>query len=125
MSNPDMRIPIQFALAYPERPALPIPRLDFAQLGQFTFLAPDLERFPCIRLAYEAIAQGGNLPCAMNAANEEAVHAFLREEIPFTTIAKAVEATMAVTPIVEVPTLEDIIATDREARIRVQEFLKR
>lgn len=125
MSNPDMRIPIQFALAYPERPALPIPRLDFAQLGQFTFLAPDLERFPCIRLAYEAIAQGGNLPCAMNAANEEAVHAFLREEIPFTTIAKAVEATMAVTPIVEVPTLEDIIATDWEARIRVQEFLKR
>ena len=125
MSNPDMRIPIQFALAYPERPALPIPRLDFAQLGQFTFLAPDLERFPCIRLAYEAIAKGGNLPCAMNAANEEAVHAFLQEEIPFTTIAKAVEATMAVTPIVEVPTLEDIIVTDREARIRVQEFLKR
>lgn len=124
MSNPDMRIPIQFALAYPERPALPIPRLDFAKMGQFTFLAPDLDRFPCIRLAYEAIAQGGTLPCAMNAANEEAVYAFLRDEIPFTTIARAVESTMQVMPVVQDPSLEDIIATDREARLRVREFLK-
>lgn len=124
MSNPDMRIPIQFALAYPERPALPIPRLDFAKMGQFTFLAPDLDRFPCIRLAYEAIAQGGTLPCAMNAANEEAVYAFLRDEIPFTTIARAVESTMQVMPVVQDPSLEDIIATDQEARLRVRDFLK-
>ena len=124
MSNPDMRIPIQFALAYPQRPSLSTTRLDFAKIGSFTFFEPDLERFPCIRLAYESMARGGNVPCAMNAANEEAVHAFLREELPFCRIPEVVGQVVATMPVVGDPSYEDIVRTDEWARIRARELMK-
>ena len=124
MSNPDMRIPIQFALAYPQRPSLSSTRLDFAKIGSFTFFEPDLERFPCIRLAYESMARGGNVPCAMNAANEEAVHAFLREELPFCRIPEVVGQVVATMPVVGDPSYEDIVRTDEWARIRARELMK-
>ncbi|MBR5249479.1 MAG: 1-deoxy-D-xylulose-5-phosphate reductoisomerase [Bacteroidales bacterium] len=123
MSNPDMRIPIQYALAYPERPSLSIPRLDFAAMKEFTFLEPDLERFPCIRLAYDTLALGGNLPCAMNAANEEAVWAFLREELPFSRIPAVIEQVLSESVRIAEPVLEDIIQTDHLARIKAQEWI--
>lgn len=123
MSNPDMRIPIQYALAYPERPSLSIPRLDFAAMREFTFMEPDLERFPCIRLAYDTLALGGNLPCAMNAANEEAVWAFLREELPFSRIPAVIEQVLSESVRIAEPVLEDIIQTDHLARIKAQEWI--
>lgn len=122
---PDMRLPIQYALTYPERVPLSVDRLDFAALGSLTFRRPDTGRFPCIRLAYESIACGGSMPCTMNAANEVAVHAFLRDEIPFGAIRRTVEETMEHTVPFRNPSLDDIREADRAARILAAETLRK
>jgi 1-deoxy-D-xylulose-5-phosphate reductoisomerase len=112
---PDMREPIQLALAYPERLTLNNRKLDFGSLGALTFFEPDLERFPCLKLAFDAIGRGGNLPCALNAANEAAVAAFLQDRIGFYDIASVAADTLACTEFAADPTLDDIFATNEEA----------
>ena len=112
---PDMRVPIQFALAFPERLPLKGERLDFASLGSLTFQEPDREKFPCLGLAFEAVRRGGNIPCAMNAANEAAVKAFLEDRIRFYDIPEVIAGTMAETPYIAKPSLEDIFATNDAA----------
>lgn len=116
LSQPDMRLPIQYALSYPQRIDLNTQRIDFAQLGQLTFEKPDLERFPCLGLAYEAIRKGGNATCAMNGANEVAVAAFLDEQIRFPDIPEVIAATTARCSFVADPDLEQIYSTNFEAR---------
>src|SRR5690606_27033601 len=92
---PDMRLPIQYALTYPERHPGDWPRLDLASGPGLTFEPPDTERFPCLTLAYEALRQGGTMPAVLNAANEVAVELFLNHRLPFLGIARLVEAVMA------------------------------
>ena len=116
MSLPDMRLPIQYALTYPDRLPLDIPRLDFARLGGFTFSEPDMDRFPCLRMAIEAMHRGGNIPCAMNAADEVAVNAFLNGQIRFTDIPAIISATLSRCGFIKEPDLGAILDTDREAR---------
>ena len=112
---PDMREPIQLALSYPERLSLNNKKLDFSSLGALTFSEPDLEKFPCLKLAFEAIGRGGNIPCALNAANEAAVAAYLQDRIGFYDIAAVAADTLARTNFVGEPTLDDIFATNDEA----------
>jgi len=116
MSTPDMRLPIQYALTYPFRADLDTKRVDFAKLAKFEFHSPDHEKFPCIGMAYEAIKKGGNIPCAMNAANEIAVEAFLNGKIQFVSIPKIIENVIIGTEFVAEPTLEDISKTNDKAR---------
>lgn len=111
---PDMREPIGFALSFPQRVTVGNKKLDFAALGSLTFEAPDTERFPCLALAYEAIRRGGNAPCALNAANEVAVAAYLKDLISFYDIAKIGERALAGVNFVADPSLEDIFETNRE-----------
>ena len=115
---PDMREPIQLALSYPERLSLNNKKLDFGTLGALTFFEPDLEKFPCLQLAFDAIGRGGNIPCALNAANEAAVAAFLQDRIGFYDIASVVRDVLACTEFVADPTLDDIFATNEEAFAR-------
>lgn len=115
MGHPDMREPIQFALAFPHRLPLNNKKLDFASLGNLSFERPDLDKFPCIDLAFKAIERGGNIPCAMNAANEAAVAAYLEDRISFYRIAEIIEECMGKTSFIAGPTTEDIIKTDEEA----------
>ena len=112
---PDMREPIQLALSYPERLPLNNKKLDFGTLGALTFFEPDLGKFPCLQLAFDAIGRGGNLPCALNAANEAAVAAFLKDRIGFYDIASLARDILACTEFVADPTLDDIFATNEEA----------
>ena len=116
LSQPDMRLPIQYALSYPRRIDLNTRRIDFAELATLTFERPDLERFPCLGLAYHALEKGGNATCAMNGANEVAVAAFLEEKIRFTDIPEIIAATMDRCTFVEKPVLDDIYSTDFEAK---------
>jgi 1-deoxy-D-xylulose-5-phosphate reductoisomerase len=113
-----MREPIQLALSYPERLFLNNKKLDFGSLGALTFFEPDLEKFPCLKLAFEAIGRGGNIPCALNAANEAAVAGYLQDRIGFYDIAAVASDTLASTKFVADPTLEDIFATNEEAYTR-------
>ena len=114
LGNPDMREPIQFALSFPERLTLNNKKLDFASLQGLTFEEPDMEKFPCLSLAFEAIRKGGNVPCAMNAANEAAVAAFLKDGIRFYDIPEIISACMAGMNFVEKPTVEDLLSTNAE-----------
>ncbi len=123
LSTPDMRLPIQYALTYPERTHLDIPRMDFAKLGELTFLEPNLEKFPCLAMATEAMKTGGNLPCVMNAADEVAVYAFLDGKLNFLDISKIVEKCMARYSHIADPTLEEILATDKETREFAQSLI--
>lgn len=118
MGCPDMREPIGFALSFPARVSVGNKKLDFASLGELHFSAPDFKKFPCLRLAFEAIERGGNAPCALNAANEVAVAAYLKDSISFYDIAKINEKCLAGLNFVKNPTLEDIFETNLEiARI--------
>ena len=120
---PDMRLPIQYALTYPERlPNSTQPFNPFEQ-GTLTFERADTERFPCLRLAYEAADRGGNLPAIMNAANEVAVQAFLEEKIRFTQIADIIEKAMSSFCFVQNAGLEDYFDTDRQVREELQKQL--
>lgn len=112
---PDMKVPIQLALSYPERLPLEGKRLDFTQLQALTFAQPDIDKFPCLGLAFEAMKRGGNVPCAMNAANEAAVSAFLQDKIRFYDIPDTVSRVMDGVNFVAEPTLEDIFQTHRVA----------
>jgi 1-deoxy-D-xylulose-5-phosphate reductoisomerase len=116
MGLPDMKLPIQYALGYPKRLAADFPRFNFMNYPQLTFEQPDRETFRCLNLAFEAMKQGGNMACIMNAANEIAVALFLQDKIGFLQIADVVERTMEKVAFVEQPTLEDFIASDGEAR---------
>ena len=116
LGHPDMREPIQYALAYPQRLNLDNRKLDFAALGSLSFSAPDTERFPALGLAYEALRRGGNLACTLNAANEIAVAAYLREEISFYGISDIVAETMAGVEFAASPSLDDIFATNEAAK---------
>ena len=117
---PDMRLPIALALAYPTRLPLEGKRLDFGTLAALTFFEPDREKFPCLQLAFDAIGQGGNIPCAMNAANEAAVAAYLQDKIRFYDIPEVISVVMAGTSFVQEPSLEDIFATHEEAFAQAQ-----
>ena len=116
MGLPDMRLPIQYAFAFPQRLKVDSKRLDLFSLGQLNFEKPNFERFPCLSLAYEAAEQGGNIPCAMNAANEIANLAFREEKIGFLKIADVIRRTMQEISFIAKPTLEDYFATDETAR---------
>ena len=119
------RVPIQFALAFPERLPLKGEKLDFARIRRLTFEEPDRENFPCLGLAFEAIRRGGNIPCAMNAANEAAVKAYLEDRIRFYDISEVIAGTMAETPFIGEPSLDDIFATNEAAYAAAEEKIAR
>ena len=125
LGYPDMREPIQYAIGYPERLPLDNRRLDFAELASLTFSAPDEERFPALALAREALVRGGNMACIMNAANEEAVAAFLDGMISFYGITDVVAECMAGVDFVERPMLDDIYETNDVARRKAREIILR
>jgi 1-deoxy-D-xylulose-5-phosphate reductoisomerase len=116
LGYPDMRVPISYALHHPDRVDVPVPQLDLVELGQLTFEAPDVDAFPCLRLAREAAEVGGTAPCVLNAANEVAVHAFLAGELPFTGIAEVIDRTLEAVPATSVRHFSDLYAADAEAR---------
>ncbi len=120
---PDMRIPIQFALSYPERVKSDFPRFSFADFPSLTFEKPDLETFRNLQLAYDAMEKGGNHPCILNAANEIAVQEFLKERIGFLEISEVVEKCLDKLPFISEPGLEDFVDTDKETRIKALEII--
>jgi 1-deoxy-D-xylulose-5-phosphate reductoisomerase len=124
MGYPDMRVPISYALHYPEREDVPVTQLDLADLGQLTFERPDEQTFPCLRLAREAAAAGGTAPCVLNAANEVAVQAFLDEEIGFTAIAEVIERALDMHEPAPVRHFSDLYRADAEARIGARELIE-
>lgn len=113
---PDMRLPIQYAFSYPQRLSLNGDRLDLFKMQSLTFEEPDTNRFPCLRLAYEALNQGGNMPCIVNAANEIVNRAFIDDRIPYTRIAEVIEETMQKVAFSTDSSLDTYLATDKEAR---------
>ncbi|MFO0359508.1 MAG: 1-deoxy-D-xylulose-5-phosphate reductoisomerase [Flavobacteriales bacterium] len=116
MGLPDMKLPIQYAMGYPNRLPSDFPRFDFTKYPQLTFEQPDTSTFRCLGLAFEAMERGGNMPCIMNAANEIAVAKFLNDEIGFLEIPDMIEKAMNTIDFVATPTLDDYIATDFAAR---------
>ena len=116
LGTPDMRMPIQYALTYPQRWQSDVPRLDLFATKQLTFEEPDMQRFPNLRLAYEAMAKGGNMPCILNAANEVVNLAFREGKCGFLQMSDVIEQTMATTNFIAQPTYEDYVQTDRLAR---------
>ena len=125
LGTPDMRMPIQYALTYPQRWQSDVPRLDLFKTQQLTFEEPDLQRFPNLRLAYEAIAQGGNMPCVLNAANEVVNLAFREGRCGFLQMSDVIASTMQRTTFIAEPTYEDYVQTDREARKIAKELIKK
>ena len=125
MGVTDMRHAIQYALTYPERHPSELPALDLTKLSALHFEAPDMERFPCIHLAYRALREGGTLAAAMNAANEEAVQAFIDERIPLTDIPQVIEEVMDEHSIEKVESLDTVLAADRAARQLAREKVER
>lgn len=113
---PDMKLPILYAMAYPQRVKTDWPRFNFMDYPQFTFEKPRIEVFRCLGMAFEALEQGGNAPCIINAANEIAVARFLNDEIKFLQIAETVEKTLQQATFIAKPSLEELIASDAEAR---------
>ncbi len=124
LGYPDMRVPISYALHYPERADVDVPQLDLAAAGSLTFEAPDLGTFACLRLALEAGEAGGTAPCVLNAADEVAVAAFLEERIPFTGIPAVIERVLEEMPAQPVTHFDDLFAADAEARERSQEQIR-
>jgi 1-deoxy-D-xylulose-5-phosphate reductoisomerase len=125
MGNPDMRTPIAHALGWPERIESGVASLDFFQLARLDFRAPDLKRFPCLRLAVEAMEAGGNAPAVLNAANEVAVQAFLEGRVRFTAIPEIIETTLGRVASRAADTLEVVVASDGEARDLAHGLVKR
>ncbi|HEX6229816.1 MAG TPA: 1-deoxy-D-xylulose-5-phosphate reductoisomerase [Solirubrobacterales bacterium] len=121
LGYPDMRVPISYALHYPERVDVDVPRLDLADVGSLTFEEPDLETFACLRLALEAGRAAGTGPCVLNAADEVAVAAFLGGRIPFPAIPEVVEAVLEKLPAAPVGHFDDLFQADAEARRRAEE----
>ena len=123
ISTTDMRMPIQYALTWPERAAAPVPKIDWTQARTWDFSAPDLDRFPALGLAYRAFEAGGSATCTLNAADEIAVEAFLTERIPFPAIASLIEETLGRVPVRFPQSIGDILEIDRESRRAAQEML--
>ena len=124
LGQPDMRHPIQYALTFPDRLDAQVERANLADIHQLTFEKPDYEKFRNLRLAYDALRRGGNIPCILNAANEVAVDAFLKGKIGFFAMSDIIEQTISETAFISSPTLDDYIATDREARTRTSAKIK-
>lgn len=122
---PDMKLPIQYALGFPNRIKADFPRFSFAQFPILSFEQPDLDTFTNLKTAFEALEQGGNMPCIINAANEVAVAAFLNDEISFLGISSLIQTTMQRASFIQRPSLEDYIKTDAETRILSKEIIKK
>jgi len=124
MGYPDMKLPIQFALSFPDRLKSNFPRFNFADYPSLTFEKPDMETFKNLSLAFESMKMGGNAPCILNAANEIAVEAFLKEEIGFLEMSDLVASCLNTVSVVKNPTLEDYFDCDAETRARAKEFIQ-
>jgi len=124
MGLPDMRLPIQFAMTYPDRLPSSFPRFDFTQYPSLTFEKPDTETFRNLALAYEALHRGGNMPCVLNAANEVVVAEFLQNNMGFLEMSDIVEQCLAKMDYIKEPVYEDYVNTDKEARIRAYELIR-
>jgi 1-deoxy-D-xylulose-5-phosphate reductoisomerase len=125
LGNPDMRTPIAYALAYPERIEAGVAPLDLFRVARLDFTEPDFERFRCLDLAYQALRAGGTAPAVLNAANEVAVTAFLDRQIPFLSIPQLIEEVLEMLPAIPVVTLEDVLSADSAARIAAQKAVHR
>jgi 1-deoxy-D-xylulose-5-phosphate reductoisomerase len=123
LGQPDMRIPIQYAFSYPHRLKSGLEPLNFFEIGQLTFEKPDTDRFPSLGYAYEAVREGGNMPCILNAANEVAVSLFLQERIGFLQMSRLIEQALQQVPFVKEPTLDDYLQTDQETRQIIKDLV--
>ena len=123
MGLPDMRLPIQYAISYPNRLKSDLPRFNFADYAKLTFEEPDIKTFRSLALAYEALNKGGNMPCILNASNEVVVNAFLKDRIRFVEMPDVIEKMMSVMPFIKAPTYDDYVNTDKETRMRVLELI--
>ena len=118
-SVPDMRLPIQYALTYPERRESPIRELNLSEIGSLTFFEPDYKKFPCLKMAYDALSEGGSAPCVMNAANEAAVSLFLQGRMPFSAIPTVIDRELHIFETIRKPSIEAILRLDTEVRADV------
>jgi 1-deoxy-D-xylulose-5-phosphate reductoisomerase len=125
VSATDMRMPIQYAMTWPERSDAPVPKIDWSQTRAWDFSAPDMDRFPALRLAYECLEAGGSATCTLNAADEVAVEAFLGGKISFPGISQLVEDTLAAVPNRQPASIDDILTIDRESRAAARRLLER
>ena len=123
LGNPDMRTPIAHALGLPDRIETEVASLDMFKIGRLNFEAPDFKRFPCLGLAYQALAAGGSTPAILNAANEVAVESFLKRRMPFTAIPIMIEQVMQSVSRKDIASLEDVLEADREARETAHDWL--
>jgi 1-deoxy-D-xylulose-5-phosphate reductoisomerase len=124
LGNPDMRTPIAYGLAYPERIDSGVAVLDLFKVATLDFTEPDFQRFPCLGLAYQALRAAGTAPAVLNAANEIAVAAFLENKIPFLTIARVIESVLGLLPVHSVACLDDVLGADAEARRAAMQQIK-
>ena len=124
MGLPDMKLPIQFAFTYPDRAGSSFPRMNFMDFPSLDFQKPDFEKFKALNLAFRAMDEGGNMPCIMNAANEIAVEAFLNKRIKFIDIPNLVEDAMLKSSIIQKPTIEDYLETDKQVRILTNQLIR-
>ena len=124
LANPDMRTPIAYALAYPERIASGVDFLDLARVGALSFEPPDEQRFPCLRLAYAALRAGGSAPAALNAANEVAVAAFLSGRVEFRALPEVIEHVLETLPVRPIGELQDVLDVDTVARASAEAWLQ-
>jgi 1-deoxy-D-xylulose-5-phosphate reductoisomerase len=125
ISAADMRMPIQYALTYPARDPAPVPRLDWTESRNWSFSAPDIKKFPALRLAYQAFRTGGSAACTLNAADEIAVEAFLAGEISFPSIAAVVEDTLECVPIREAGSVQEVLEIDEQSREAARSIVKK
>ncbi|MDR1898198.1 MAG: 1-deoxy-D-xylulose-5-phosphate reductoisomerase [Prevotellaceae bacterium] len=125
LGEPNMKIPIQYALTYPDRTVCNAPKINFSQYPALTFLEPDLNKFRCLKIAYQALRSGGTIPCIMNAANEVAVQAFLNNKIKYQDIYTSISKTIESTNSINNPSLNDYIETDTEARRIAQTIISK
>jgi 1-deoxy-D-xylulose-5-phosphate reductoisomerase len=123
ISATDMRMPIQYALTYPDRCEAPVPKVDWSQTRNWEFYPPDYEKFPLLRLAYQCQEAGGSATCTLNAADEIAVEAFLQGKIAFLAIAEVVAETLSRMPVRHARTVGDVLETDRESRVQARELV--
>lgn len=124
ISATDMRMPIQYALTYPDRDAAPVPRLDWSEPRTWSFCAPDLRRFPALRIAYQALRTGGSATCTLNAADEIAVDAFLKEQISFPAMSEVVEETLQRVPVRHPSSIGEVLAIDEESRSTARQIVQ-
>ncbi len=125
ISATDMRMPIQYALTYPDREAAPVPRLDWTQARTWTFSAPDIRKFPALRLAYDAQRAGGSATCTLNAADEIAVEAFLNGQISFPSIPEVVEETLESVPNRDTKSIAEVLEVDQMSRSAAREIIRK